>query len=780
MSNAVQPLYPAAAAPLWNEWILNDGTDPFSATGVACNFMAAQSTRAAACLHRAEFRVFRAPSLTSCAGLTVTDALNAFDWQCDLEAGAVRVRSSGLKDGKGLLDLIDFTPALPAFRPNSVTISAGASTVTSASTVWWANPFVTPTTSGRIRNALGTTNTIFAIRANQQNLFIIDQPMTSFVVARGAVLSVAPPQPVLATVLSVMAPMGPVWVEGTFDATGIAAGLTVTLAPFSRIRNIEVRGATATGSTTALSAGVCHNCDVRDVRVLNNESGGLGAGGDYIRIRNVFADGNGAGNPGVVVGSSLSVDQRIRDVVAINNVDGIDIRSSDVDVRNVVAANNRGNGFRTNFGASRIRVHDVRSLHNGNVGVFIGSNTSVWTDVSAIGNGAQGFFFDNTPNGVILVGAVAAANGGVGIGGANLVTDVVYLIKDATVADNLRNGLELNRNGHMVNNAVMANNGTFSSSSGYSLEGGSVRSHHLAVHDNGTTYRRDLSITNTNPAVPNVFTGVLQVTDPAASCNSWGMPFGPRGLTNLCANAPTTLPDGGLFGSTATLRGTGLPYWTFAGRIVTGGMGDFANQSDDNGATPLAAITDWHRFENRFRGWGKAYPIGPDIPNPSDAGQFYGWPDISSRGACFGADAGCQVFDYSLRGSPPPDAGSGSGGGADVYLRNRLPAPTTGMQVLTHVFGGFQLNQSACAELPGTTWSSASMQCTVTFLENAQELLEDGVGNDNGLCESNERCVVTRNHGAYQGHGALVANGTIGAGGPISNVTLFSYQFNGR
>jgi hypothetical protein len=781
--NAVGPLYPSANPPMWNEWVVNDGPDPFSATGVACNFMSMQSTRAAACVHSSELRVFRAPSLTSCSGVSVSDALGAFDWQCDLDAGAVRVRSVSLKAGKGLTDLVDFTPITPAFRPNSVTITSGATTVTSASTTWWANPFVVPTASGFLRNANRTSNTIFAIRQNQQNLFTIDQPMISFVIAPGAALSTSMPPQSLGTLLSVTAPLGPVWVEGTFDATLVGFGLSMTQAPFSRVRNVEVRGATTmTSLRPSLSTGVCNNCDVRDVRVRNNEPGGLACGGDFIRVRNVFAEGNGVGNSAVSIGTSGSVDQRISDVVSINNHDGFFIGTSDVDVRHVVTANNRATGFFVNENsiAARVRVHDVRSLHNAGPGVLIRGINSVWTDITAIGNGG-GIGLSNTPNGIILVGAVSSANGGPGLGGAGFVDQVTHLIKDSTFADNAGNGVELNRDAHTVNNVVMANNGTGVGSCGYSLQGGSVRSHHVAVHDNGTTFRRDLVITNTNPSIPHVFSGILQVSDATASCSAWGVPFAPRGLTNLCANAPTVLSDGGLVGSTASLLQTSLPYWTFSGRVLTGGMGDSANQSDDTGAAALASITDWHRFDNRFRGWGRAQRIGPDTPNPYDGGiAFYGWPSVQSRGACFGTSAVCEVFDYSLRGIQPPDAGPGAGGATDVYLRNKLATPTSGMQAITHVFRGFLLTQANCTDLPGATWNTATMRCSVTFLENAQEVLEDGVGNENGLCESSERCVVTRNFGAYQGHGALLPDSTIGGGGPIQNVMLLRYELNGR
>ncbi len=55
----------------------------------------------------------------------------------------------------------------------------------------------------------------------------------------------------------------------------------------------------------------------------------------------------------------------------------------------------------------------------------------------------------------------------------------------------------------------------------------------------------------------------------------------------------------------------------------------------------------------------------------------------------------------------------------------------------------------------------------------------DGVGNDNGLSESDETCLFTPNIGSYQGHGALVEAGVIGTGGTVENVTLLQYETNG-
>jgi len=74
------------------------------------------------------------------------------------------------------------------------------------------------------------------------------------------------------------------------------------------------------------------------------------------------------------------------------------------------------------------------------------------------------------------------------------------------------------------------------------------------------------------------------------------------------------------------------------------------------------------------------------------------------------------------------------------------------------------------------TWSDGS---TTLFLANAVEIIGDGIGNENGLCESSETCLYTPNIGSYQGQGALVlvprfVNGT------LSNITLLKYEVNGR
>lgn len=92
----------------------------------------------------------------------------------------------------------------------------------------------------------------------------------------------------------------------------------------------------------------------------------------------------------------------------------------------------------------------------------------------------------------------------------------------------------------------------------------------------------------------------------------------------------------------------------------------------------------------------------------------------------------------------------------DSVIRDQLGLPT-GADNLTH------------------TWSDSS---TTEILRTAVEVMDDSIGNDNLLCESNETCLYTPNISAYQGHGDLVSAGTF-TDGTITGVTLMRYEMNG-
>ncbi len=116
-----------------------------------------------------------------------------------------------------------------------------------------------------------------------------------------------------------------------------------------------------------------------------------------------------------------------------------------------------------------------------------------------------------------------------------------------------------------------------------------------------------------------------------------------------------------------------------------------------------------------------------------------------------------------------------------------LPAASA---AITSVTDGLAINAMACkAEMKDSTETSGGVACKGAPVEtqHAASLREncttaagcvDGVGNDNGLCESSEACIYTPNIGAYQGHGRLQFMQTI-SGGNFSNIDLWRYGVNG-
>ncbi len=163
---------------------------------------------------------------------------------------------------------------------------------------------------------------------------------------------------------------------------------------------------------------------------------------------------------------------------------------------------------------------------------------------------------------------------------------------------------------------------------------------------------------------------------------------------------------------------------SFVGKVTSD---DVANASDSSGMVasfPDPAAFDWVRFDNKYRGWG--------IDGTT---LTYGrWTTGAGR-----------IWDWSLLAT-------------DTVIKDVLSLPT-GNGTIMH------------------SWSDAT---NTTFLRNAVEIAGDGIGNDNGLCESGETCRYTPNIGSYQGSGNLVSAGTITTGTTLTNITLMKFATNGE
>jgi hypothetical protein len=172
---------------------------------------------------------------------------------------------------------------------------------------------------------------------------------------------------------------------------------------------------------------------------------------------------------------------------------------------------------------------------------------------------------------------------------------------------------------------------------------------------------------------------------------------------------------------------------------------DRQNISDDNGAGVAQRIIDWSHFESWFRAWG---PDGDAFPN------------ASNRGSCIN-DTPCRIWDWRLRASDSwlhKRSGDGVAANAEFIAGAPCPAAATGDYVLTD-----------------------KQVTSNTFLVNATEITLDDVGDDDGLCESGERCLYSPNFGSYQGEGDYLATGPcMFTDGAVSGVTLYAYPVNGE
>jgi hypothetical protein len=157
---------------------------------------------------------------------------------------------------------------------------------------------------------------------------------------------------------------------------------------------------------------------------------------------------------------------------------------------------------------------------------------------------------------------------------------------------------------------------------------------------------------------------------------------------------------------------------------------DGANASDTAGLANRTAITDWFHFDNATRAWGI------DGPFPGSSG--------------FCTDA-CRIWDWHRADSDviltPRDA---SGAVDDQPLVPGAPCPTR--------FDG----DHAVADATGSY-----------FLLDATELIGDGKGDDDGLCESTETCIEIRSLGAERDEpSAWTSVGCVFKDGLVNGVDL--------
>ena len=565
---AVSALFPVNGAG-WNAYV--EGSSIAAATDTACTAVGN------ACIHGGELRVVAATGKASCAGLTASDALAAFDWECDASTNPVRLVSTGLADGANLSDLIDFSST--AFKANQLTVfDNGIAWGVTASTVWWNNPLAIDNDGG----SLAPASTIYLVTGNTAASYTIGADRVGLVIQPGVTLS---------GVIS-LNDFDHFWLEGTIDGSGRDIAVILTGSRFSALRNVS----TSNGDIGIVLSGGDRNRLVR-VAASNHLIDGIRLSDNS--NNNSLSDLSARNN--VVCGVALdtaSSNTLTSVTVTDNGIQGSESggvclnRAFDNRLSGVIANHNPHYGVwlhvngvgTTTFNT----LSNVTANNNGNSGILVQApaQNNRFYDVTTSNNGGSGIELNNASNTTIM--GLTASNNilGVSLNGAsnNLLTNVA-------AGNNVVAGINVDALGTSENNTfsdvVASGNGSFG-----------------------------IRLNNTST---NVFAGMLKVGNNGTDCDVTGG-TDPGLFHGTCAI------NGG---STATLL-TGITLATsFVAKV---NANDVRNMSDTNGTADFSAVGpafDWTRFDNSYRGWG---PDGSAFPNAdhrnrwaSGTGRVWDW-----------------------------------------------------------------------------------------------------------------------------------------------------------
>lgn len=621
--STVTALYPNNGSN-WNDYVKNDGSGYATVPDIACD--GTETGGYSACLHGGEMRTVTVAGKTSCAGLTASDALGAFTWVCSASAGTAQFISTGLKNGKYLSDLLDFTT--PGWKPNSVTVADGTKLYSTAtSTAWWSNPVVVNNTGG----SLATSGTIYAVTSNVTGTYSLDASKVALVSKPGVTIT----GPAAGTGSYVVNADGSstakdfLWFEGNVDATGDDTAVFFKSVRFSTLRGVKAEHANIGTWRTGILLNGSSNNNLSYVTAMNSNNGFWFDQSANNTLLYIVGSNNATG-----VRLNNSQGNTLTSITASNNIStGVLLgpSSNNNSLTSVSTANNIGYGVLLNQ-CSNNTLASMTAANNGSYGVYLyySSNNSL-TSVSAVNSGSYGVFLDYSSNNALT--SVTAANNTTGV---YLWYSSDNALASITATNNTDEGVTLYSSLNNALSSVAAANSTTgvylnSSSNNNSLTSMSAANCYIGIGIENSSNNR--------------FTGLLKVgSNTFVDC-------GVGGGTSPGLDDSTCTPNGT---SDATLV-TGITLSsTFAGKVATD---DSANASDADGTATYDNITDWTSFQNPFRNWGK------------DGSAF---PNADNRGQCTAGT--CRIWDWSLASG-------------DTVIKDVLLLPT-GTSSLTHSWSG--------------------------------------------------------------------------------------------
>ena len=748
----------------WLDYVKDDGDERTSATDTACD-AATDGPRYDACVHGGEVRKVALPTLASCAGIAATDSLGAFDWICQAAGVGVEVVSTGLKNGKHMSDLLDF--AGNGWLNNSVTVTLDDEPLGSSEpAAWWQNP-VTHLAGSSCTKDVGAEHSIFLLDASSSSANCTG---TSGKIG----LATVPGATVTDFRFTTRGPYS--WYEGAYTLQAQFSGLSARNYGFQVVRNVSFTAlAAGTGNGVAIDMGITRASVVHDVTATGGRIV-LGAGSSSgLQVQDVTLTGARVDAISFNSCADCSIERaKIDDTAgrAINVSQGVNPR---ILIRDVTAAGNVGGGIQLSQ-CDDGRVENVRIARSGAGGLTaILTDRVVFKSITVDGAVGVGVSVDQGDDGRLVdIHVGSAGANGVNLGGSRAVLQHARIscgkgvsittgtgvsiannnpfgrIQDVTTVS-CRYGVQYNGNANMLQGVTVAATedvGFYTGSYAALIEDAAAIDTSYGLYFLSQVFVppqvRNFASTHNNDGSIYVNNSTVDIGEQLIVGNN-----GPTGTGSDCTvGTGTGLTNVTCGGSGATL--------TSGASLLNSIVGLVSDATNPQGATGLAnfdTITSFTSFASDTRRFIRAGA---------------GFPDLTARGPCTGT-ASCSILDLALKST-------------DTLLRNRNALPT-GNDVRTHewfIANNAPADQAVCdARVPGSVFVPATPnRCDSTFLKHAWELLEDGVGDNDGLCESNETCEVARNIGGYQGHGPLVSAGAF-TPGILTGITLVHRQTNG-
>lgn len=320
-------------------------------------------------IHGGESRALVITGLSSCENISASDKLDSFNWACEEvstnDSTKIRVYSTGLKENKGLSNLINFDTA-PSWKENSITVSNLSGTIrTTDSSVWWNNPVLkTPDVK-----TLATQGAIYAHIDKNGTTPDLKQ---DFQITKSNIALVINPNMELTTELNGISVTGStnntinyVWIEGKINAASSVHGIALQNAPYARLNKVIIKNSEQEGISllksywTKLTNVTVTNSTVSGlvindseylgfgVEIINstfsfNGESGILANSSKTRLLKVNASSNG--QSGLIITTPYNI---VSNTNLSNNIEnGLIIRGTQNNLLSgLTVANNHGNGI---------------------------------------------------------------------------------------------------------------------------------------------------------------------------------------------------------------------------------------------------------------------------------------------------------------------------------------------------------------------------------------------------------------------------------------------------